>query len=128
MGIAFLEEWYDSSILLIKKDTPPIISDDINFWNWLRPYDSQVWLLTIFTIVISGFAYMWLEWFDGERDDRTVWDWWLENFYLSAINFTQAYEFSPKSLSSRIFGISMAVWALVMTATVSQNFQLQHIV
>ena len=121
MGVSFLQEWQDSSIILITKEGKEDISDEIKFWNWLRPYDYRVWALTVFTILLSGFVYQWLEWFADERDDRTMWEWWLENFYLSAINFTQAYEYSPKTLSARLFGISMAIWALVMTATYTAN-------
>lgn len=121
MGIAFLEEWYDSSILLIKKETPEVISDDVNFWNWLKPYNQNVWICTVVTVLLSGLVFQCLEWFDDAREERTMWEWFSQNFYLSAINFTQAYEYQPRSLASRIFGISMAIWALVMTATYTAN-------
>jgi len=121
LGVAFVQEWYDSSIILLKVQEEEIISDDIKFWNWLRPYDYQVWLVTLTTIFLSGLVYQWLEYLQEERGDRDVWEWWCENWYLSAINFTQAYEYQPKSLASRLFGISMAVWALVMTATYTAN-------
>lgn len=120
-GVAFTKEWYDSSVLLIKQEEPVVISDDINMWNWLRPYETNVWLLTMFTIVLSGLVYQWLEWLQGEQGDRTWWEWWSENWYLSAINFTQAYEYRTTSFATKVFGISMAVWALVMTATYTAN-------
>ena len=74
-------------------------------------------MTTIFTIFISGIVYQILEWFGNERGNRSMWEWWQHNFYMSAINFTQAYEYEPKSFASRLFGMSMAIWALVMTGT-----------
>lgn len=89
LGVVFLKEWQDSSIMLIKKKQKEEISDEINFWNWLRPYDWKVWALTILTIVSSGLVYQTLEWLADERNDRSLWEWSLENLYLSLINFTQ---------------------------------------
>jgi Ligand-gated ion channel len=120
-GIKFLTPWYDSSLILITKTVPEVISDDINLSNWLLPYETSVWLMTIFTVILSGLVYQWIEWLQNERGDRSLWEWWLENWYLSAMNFTQAYEYQPTSLASRTFGVSMAIWALVMTATYTAN-------
>ena len=115
MGVAFLKEWYDASIILISKEFSEEVSDEINFWNWLRPYEGRVWWMTLLTIFVSGIIYQILEWYADDRQDRNMWEWWQENVYLSAINFTQAYEYQPKTFASRLFGVSMAIWALVMT-------------
>lgn len=120
-GVAFVKPWYDSSIILIKREIPATISKEINWWNWLRPYEADVWYLSLATILLSGLVFQWLEMLSGERGDRTRWEWFQENFYLSAINFTQAYEYRPATLAGRTFGISMTVWALVMTATYTAN-------
>ncbi|CAB9499480.1 expressed unknown protein [Seminavis robusta] len=121
LGVYFLEPWYDSSLLLMTKEVPEEIADEINFANWLRPYEPQVWALTIFTVILSGLVYQWIEWLQDERDGRSLWVWWQENWYLSCLNFTQAYEYQPTSLAGRLFGVSMAIWALVMTATYTAN-------
>ena len=121
MGVAFLEEWYDSSIVLIRKKPEETISNEINFWNWTRPYDGRVWALTVITIFFSGLAYQWLEYLAKERDGRTMWEWWSENAYKGFLGFTQEYQFEPKTFEGRIFGISISIWALVMTATYTAN-------
>lgn len=120
-GVAFVEPYVDSSIILIEQSKDKESITEINIWNWLRPYNWHVWLMTLFTIFLSGVVYQILEWFADERDDRTMWEWWSGNVYMSAINFTQAYEYQPKTFPSRIFGVSMAIWALVMTATYTAN-------
>lgn len=117
VGVAFLKEWYDASLILVAKEHVEEVSDEIRWWNWLRPYEARVWWATLFTILVSGIIYQVLEWYADDRKERTMWQWWQENAYLSAINFTQAYEYQPKSFAGRLFGISMAVWALVMTGT-----------
>jgi Ligand-gated ion channel len=121
LGVQFLTPWYDSSLVLLTKRVDEVISDEIVLSNWLLPYETSVWLLTILTVILSGLVHQWLEWLQDERDDRSLWEWWLENWYLSALNFTQTYEFQPKTLASRLFGVSMAIWALVMTATYTAN-------
>lgn len=121
MGVAFMKPWYDSSVILIKKEAPPVMNTGINWWNWLRPYEPSVWYLTLGTIILSGLVYQWLELLADERQDRSLWEWTQQNAYLSLINFTQAYEYRPKTLAGRIFGVSMAIWALVMTATYTAN-------
>lgn len=121
LGVAYLEGWFDSSLVLIGKGRGKEDKPKISFWNWLRPYDARVWLMTIFTVLLSGLVYQLLEWQADEREDRSAWDWWLENFYLSALNSTQAYEYEPKTLAARVYGVSMAIWALVMTATYTAN-------
>lgn len=121
-GAVFIEPWKDSSIILVGKNREQEESTHtINLWNWLLPYNFEVWAATIFTVIISAVVYQLLEWFADDRRDREFWQWCQENFYLSAINFTQAYEYQPKTFSMRMFGISMAIWALVMTATYTAN-------
>lgn len=115
-GVAFPEGFLDSSLMLVSKKTQEETNDnEINLWNWLKPYDVNVWLMTIATIFLSAAVYQVLEWFDDDRQGRTFWDWYQENAYMSLLNFTQAYEYQPKSFAGRLFGVSMAVWALVMT-------------
>jgi len=121
IGSAIVKEWYDASIILVSKERPVVVENEINFWNWLRPYSPRVWLATIMTILVSGVVYQILEWYADDRQERSMWEWWLENAYMSALNFTQAYEYQPKTLSTRLFGVSMAIWALVMTATYTAN-------
>ncbi|CAB9531626.1 expressed unknown protein [Seminavis robusta] len=124
-GVVFLEEIVDASLVVatsnaVQKQSSSVITVS-SFFNWLKPYDATVWMVTILTILLSGVVYQILEWYADERDNRSAWEWWLDNTYMSFINATQAYEYQPKTLASRLFGISMAIWALVMTATYTAN-------
>ena len=119
-GTSFLKPWFDGSIILIQKGArnPEVIDEDtIRWWNWSRPFEPAVWLLTILTVITSGMTYQIIEHFNNDRDNRSWWQWFSDGVYLSAINFPQNYEFQPKSAAGRIFGVSIGFWALVMTAT-----------
>mmetsp|Transcript_1628 Transcript_1628/g.3656 ORF Transcript_1628/g.3656 Transcript_1628/m.3656 type:complete len:798 (+) Transcript_1628:99-2492(+) len=122
LGIAFQTPWFDGSIVMVQKQDDPEVDDDsIEIWNWLRPFDVTVWVVTGLTIVFSGLAYQWIEGLSGHRRGRSYWQWFSDNVYLSAIAFPQNYEFRPRSMGGRIFGVSISFWALVMTATYTAN-------
>lgn len=122
MGVSFTRPWYDSGTILVEREVDEgEETEEVIWFNWLRPYTTSVWLTTLATILLSAVVYQWLELLAGDSGDRDTWEWFQQNLYLSAINFTQAYEYKPKSLAGRIFGVSMAVWALVMTATYTAN-------
>lgn len=117
-GASFLQPWFDGSIIMVQQRQVAEIDDKkIELWNWLRPFKPEVWAVTVFTIVFSGFAYAWLEYLSGHRRNRTFAQWISDNVYLSAISFPQNYEFQPRSAGARMFGVSISLWALVMTAT-----------
>lgn len=122
LGIRFMQPWFDGSIIMIRKKFIPEVDDGtVEVWNWLRPFSFEVWIVTIATIFFSGFAYMWLEHLSGHRRHREFWQWFSDNVYLSAISFPQNYEFQPRSAAARLFGVSISLWALVMTATYTAN-------
>lgn len=98
MGVAFLREWYDSSIIMIGQeqretaDNGKIEFDD--FWNWLKPFDTEVWMTTLATVVASGLVYQLLEWVAGEHDERTFWEWFADNIFLvSALGMMTHFDF-----------------------------------
>lgn len=125
MGIAFMEPWYDSSIILIdKREWYTRYSDDFTvdtIWNWARPFHGEVWIMIAVTILISGFVYQFLEHMDGERQERAQSQWFYDNLYLSLLNFTQNFSYAPTSGAGRIFSVSMAFWAMIVTATYTAN-------
>lgn len=120
-GVAYMEPWFDGSVILIDKEDPVEEKDRINIFNWLRPFTPNVWILTIATVILSGICHQYLEWINGDRNGRSHWQWFSDNFYLSWMNITQNYEYAPNSFSGRLFGISLGIWALVMTATYTAN-------
>ena len=111
-GATFLRPFLDGSLILIEKQAPPEVDEDsILLFNWLRPFTMEVWWLTIFTIITSGLTFQWIEYLANQRNGRTLWGWFLDNVYLSAINFPQNYEFTPRTAAGRLFGVSISFWA-----------------
>mmetsp|Transcript_33890 Transcript_33890/g.82185 ORF Transcript_33890/g.82185 Transcript_33890/m.82185 type:complete len:640 (-) Transcript_33890:133-2052(-) len=128
LGVAFMKDWYDSSIILISKQnledevgTDNSISLD-NFGNWMEPFTWEVWYTTLGTILLSGIVYQLIEWMSNDRGDRKFWVWFSESLFLSAMNATQAYEYgTPRTAAGKIFGFSSALWGLILTATYTAN-------
>ena len=121
-GVAYIEPWFDGSVVLIDRVDPLETSDSVNLLNWLRPFEGSVWLLTVFTVLMSGLVYQFLEYMCDERHERTFYQWFSDNLYLSSLNFTQNFEYAPNDASGRMFAVSMGIWALVMTGE-SRNFR-----
>lgn len=125
MGVAYLEPWYDASIILIEKREQDgwyhDASGPLALWNWARPFDANVWLLIIATILLSGLVYQFLEFNDGDRQDRSQAQWFNDNVYLSLLNFTQNFSYAPTSSATRLFSVSMAFWAMIVGATYTAN-------
>ena len=120
-GVAYIEPWFDGSVILIDRIDTPENSNSVNLWNWLRPFELSVWLLTVVTILISGLVYQFLEFMCDERHNRSFSQWFSDNLYLSSLNFTQNFEYAPNSASGRLFAVSMGIWALVMTGRLQKN-------
>ncbi|CAB9503615.1 receptor subunit 1 [Seminavis robusta] len=120
-GISYAEPWYDGSLILIDQRRSLLEANGIDLLNWTKPFDPAVWGTIILTVVFSALVYQLIEHLHGERDDRSLWQWFSDNLYLSAINFSQNYEYAPSSFAGRIFGVSMTIWALVITATYTAN-------
>jgi len=120
-GVAYIEPWFDGSIVLIDRMETLENTNVVNLWNWTRPFEGSVWILAIFTILVSAVIYQFLEYMDDECHERTRYQWFSDNLYLSSLNFTQNFEYAPNSASARLFAVSMGIWAMVMTATYTAN-------
>ncbi|CAB9505044.1 NMDA receptor subtype of glutamate-gated ion channels with high calcium permeability and voltage-dependent sensitivity to magnesium. Mediated by glycine. This protein plays a key role in synaptic plasticity [Seminavis robusta] len=121
-GIAFMDQWFDGNMLLIEKVKPPEDdSNKINYLSFLAPFEATVWWVTAATCIFSGLIFQLLEFLYDEREDRSLYQWFLDHQYLSAINFTQQFLYEPVTPAGRLFGFSMAFWAMVMGATYTAN-------
>ncbi|CAB9500572.1 receptor ionotropic, NMDA 1 [Seminavis robusta] len=118
-GIAFPQPWYDGSLILIAQNYPAVT--EIDLFNWSRPFEPGVWALIILTIFLAAIVYQLIEYLNDEREDRGMFQWFSDNLYLSSLNFTQNFEYAPSSVAGRIFGVTMCIWALVITATYTAN-------
>ena len=103
-GVAFLEPWFDGSLILIDKKDPLTDTKRIFWFNWLRPFEIPVWALTILTIIMSAWVFQFIEFMADERNERPFWQWTMDNLYLSALNSTQNFEYAPSSVAGRLFG------------------------
>lgn len=120
-GIAFCEPWFDGSFIMIDNTQPPIKKSAPRLDNWLRPFSLEVWLMVAATLVLSSLVYQFLESVHGEQEERSKRRWFMDNLYLSSINFTQNYVYEPRTLAGRLFGVSFAFWAMLIGATYTAN-------
>ncbi|CAB9502840.1 receptor ionotropic, NMDA 1 [Seminavis robusta] len=62
MGISFQEGIYDNSYILIGAATDASNTDSsINLWQWLEPFQAEVWICIVVTILASGVLYQILD-------------------------------------------------------------------
>ncbi|CAB9511115.1 receptor subunit 1 [Seminavis robusta] len=97
------------------------VSCNVNLLNWAKPFEPAVWAVILMTIILSAAVYQLIEQLSDEREDRSWFQWFSDNLYLSSLSFTQNFEYAPNSVAGRIFGVSTGVWALVITATYTAN-------
>ncbi|CAB9520482.1 receptor ionotropic, NMDA 1 [Seminavis robusta] len=122
MGVTYTVPWYDGSLILIdRRKSNNDGTNTINPLNWTKPFEPAVWGMIILTVIISAMVYQLIEYLNGEQEERSLYQWFSDNLYLSAINFSQNFEYAPNSFAGRIFGVSMTLWALVITATYTAN-------
>jgi hypothetical protein len=118
-GVADTTPWFDRSVVLVAKDEG--IEAEVYLFGLFRPFTKGVWVLAWATVIVSGIVHQILEYWSNKQEDRSPWQWFMDSHYLSLLNATQNYEYAPNSASGRIFGVSMAMWSLVMTATYTAN-------
>ncbi|CAB9526098.1 receptor subunit 1 [Seminavis robusta] len=120
-GVTFTEPWLDASYILIDRRKSLRDTKTIDPFNWTKPFEPAVWGMILLTVLVSALVYQLIEHLSGEREDRSLYQWFSDNLYLSAINFSQNFEYAPNSFGGRIFGVSMTIWALVIVATYTAN-------
>jgi hypothetical protein len=64
---------------VLDKPQAPKDNHEINLINWTKPFDSNVWLLVIFTIFLSGLVYQAIEHLCNEREGRPMKQWFADN-------------------------------------------------
>ncbi|CAB9513194.1 receptor subunit 1 [Seminavis robusta] len=120
-GVTYTEPWSDSSIILIDRRRNLRESNAVDPFNRTKPFEPAVWGMIALTVFLSALVYQLVEYLNGEREDRSLYQWFSDNLYLSFLNFSQNFEYAPTSLAGRIFGVSMTFWALVIMATYTAN-------
>lgn len=106
---------------MVEKLEPPEENNKPNYGNWTLPFEPDVWYVTLATIFFSCFVYQILEMLGDERDERSYYQWFSDNLYLSFVNFTQNYSYEPTTLAGRVFGISFSFWTMLIGAAYTAN-------
>lgn len=116
-GIAFPRGWYDGSIILVQD----IGAERVDYWKFLDPFDTSVWLLIIAATVFTGVAYFILERLNVQSDERELHDKPMVAIFLASLTFTGHFEFWPDTHAARLLSFSWTFWALIMTSAYTAN-------
>ncbi|CAB9506831.1 receptor subunit 1 [Seminavis robusta] len=149
LGISFPEGFYDSSYILVGvAEAPP--DNSINLWQWLEPFDTQVWICIVITIIGSGVLHQILDHIPPARQHKrrptkpTFNEYRSrsslsnhnninteeiyegahtigDGIFLSSLLFTQHFQFMPRTAPSRLFSASMGLWALLINSNYTAN-------
>ena len=87
----------DGSVVLVALEQS---TDDSVFeaFLWLKPFETSVWILTLFSFIASGVVYWLLEHIDP-RSDKTRFKNPAKSAYLSFITFMGHFDdFQPKTV------------------------------
>lgn len=118
LGASGSEPWYDSSTIIITKESPT--KTFFNFQAAFSPFSKNVWIATIITIAISGFAYH-INAFLMLRGNRERRDRLGDNLFKTVLAFMGHTTFDPKYLPNRILLVSISFLFLVLLAAYTAN-------
>jgi len=118
-GISFTVPVFDTKLIMVRNVEPPVIG--IDYFNWLIPFENNVWWVLLSTIIISSFIFQFIEYVGNGRDERSFRKWTADNIYLSFLNFTQNFSYEPKTVGGRVFAISFSFWAMLVGAAYTAN-------
>jgi len=118
-GISFTSPVFSSPLIMIRNVEPSV--NRIAYFNWLIPFENEVWLVVLAVIIISSFIFQFLEYIGNGREDRSFRKWTKDNIYLGFLNFTQNFSHEPKTLGGCIFAISFSFWAMLVGAAYTAN-------
>ncbi|OEU08673.1 hypothetical protein FRACYDRAFT_147726, partial [Fragilariopsis cylindrus CCMP1102] len=115
-GNSFVEGYQDASIIMIGTTTESKSQHMNGLLTFLAPFDWQVWVLTIFTFIVAGLGYQWLEWInDGDSDKQALgYNHPSQTLYYSAMAFTGDCKFEPRTNCARVFVFTIAFWGLIL--------------
>jgi len=116
-GNSFLEGHIDSSIVMVGVSGS---RSSMGLLTFLEPFDWQVWLLTLFTMIIAAMGYQWMEWINNGDSDRQNLE-PAENLYFAAMAFTGDCKYEPQTNYARLFVLSLAFWGLILSSAYTAN-------
>jgi hypothetical protein len=93
----------------------------LDLFSFLQPFDWQVWLLTVLTMIIAGFVYQWMEWINDDSDRQHLQDKPTETIYFAALSFNGDIKFEPSTDYARAFVLTLAFWGLILSSAYTAN-------
>ena len=88
-GISFTSPIFSTPFIMVRNVEPSV--NGIAYFNWLIPFDNDVWLVVLAVIVISSFIFQFIEYIGNGREDRSFRKWTKDNIYLGFMNATQNF-------------------------------------
>jgi len=124
MGIDFPDGWYDSSIILVGKkelSSSSSFANDFEMFSFLDPFQWDLWLMIVITIILSGLIYWLLEKLDPRSDKRRLDQSPIENMFITGVAFTTHFEFTPRTNIAWAFALSVSFWAMIVGSAYTAN-------
>ena len=93
LGVSFFPDfWYDDSVVLIART-----KEKLDLSNFLKPFDTVVWIMIALSIVLTGILYNFLERLGGQgsADERQPDS--MAALFLASITFTGHFEFKVRN-------------------------------
>jgi hypothetical protein len=118
-GTSFLEGHIDASIIMVGKADEEVAGVDL--FSFLAPFDWQVWLMTLLTMVIAGLVYQWMEWINEDSDRQDLQKKPSETMYFAALSFNGDIKFQPSTNYARLFVLTIAFWGLILSSAYTAN-------
>lgn len=129
-GAAFPEPWYEGSEVMIVKNSGGLLSTgEANISGWAKPFGRDLWLLIIFSILVSGIVYWSMVRLGktGGANASTMDPHDEELVTLvgattaSAFNFTSHTHLPAKKTHIQLFAFSLSFLALVVITSYTAN-------
>ncbi|KAL3918645.1 MAG: hypothetical protein SGARI_007410, partial [Bacillariaceae sp.] len=118
-GTSFIEGHVDASIIMVGKSDEEQARVDL--FSFLAPFDWQVWLMTLLTMVIAGLVYQWMEWINEDSDKQELQNKPTETMYFAMLSFNGDIKFQPSTNYARIFVLTIAFWGLILSSAYTAN-------
>jgi hypothetical protein len=120
LGISFINPHFDGSLIMVRDVAPP--KSQVDLFNWLSPFKYEVWFVIVVIVIFSSVVNLFIEHIGKQcHEDLSFRKWLMDNLYLSFLNITANYSYEPQTLGGRVFGVSFAFWAMLITAAYTAN-------
>jgi len=118
LGISGTKGWYDSSTIMIKNRDAP--TSTRSYFSAFKPFDWSLWILILFTAIISGIVYHLIGYLN-HKEDKNKRDPLGDNLFNTCLAFTGHSNQNPLSCFSRIIILSIAILNITLIASYEAN-------